>query len=79
MVVLSMCYAHTLVCLYFILGGSFILSGYKFIFACALFKSENSIMFGKTLMCSNTIHINEHDVKLTLLRHNMELPRWLSW
>ena len=62
MAVLSMWYTHTLVFLYFILGGSFILFGYKFIFACAILKSENSLMFGKTLTCSNTIYINEHDV-----------------
>ena len=67
MAMLSMWYTHTLVFLYFILGGSFILFGYKFIFACAIFKSENSLMFGKTLTCSNTIYINEHDVKLSLL------------
>ena len=45
MVVLSMCYTHTVVCLYFTSGGSSILFEYKSIFACALFKSENSVMF----------------------------------
>ena len=40
-----MCYTHTVVCLYFTSGGSSILFEYKSIFACALFKSENSVMF----------------------------------